>query len=156
MVNTVVSPGPNVRVPHSKWHIVHAPAEKGQIENFLHHCRQHLDLRRTILTCPGNDKDLNCIRHLSKPELQQRTTLSGTHLGRNHLFQLHTETFPDVISQKDSIFLARQCLDERLKPKLAGHTIEPDTFLHEGVLALITSCWTGNYPRQSPSHRKRP
>ena len=31
---------------------------------------------------------------------------------------------------------------ERLKHKLAGHTVDPDAFFHEGVLALITCCWT--------------
>ena len=42
---------------------------------------------------------------------------------------------------------ARQCQDEKL---------DPDTFLHEGVLALITWCSTINDPRQSSSHRKSP
>ena len=36
----------------------------------------------------------------------------------------------------------RRYLDERLKHKLAGHVVDPDTFLHDGVLSSITCCWT--------------
>ena len=83
-----LGPGLNVRASLEKWHIVHASVEIVLIEHFLHHCRQLLDLRRTTVTCPAINKDLNCLRQLSKLDLQQRTTKSGTHLGRIHMFQL--------------------------------------------------------------------
>ena len=35
------------------------------------------------------------------------------------------------------------CLDEKLEHKLAGHAIDPDTFLHGGVLCLIKMLWEG-------------
>ena len=88
----------------------------------------------------------NIAGHKKNKHIQEDVLCTCSHAARQVAFSSRTS----INFQVTEGFISRafqlrrharlRRLGERLKHKLAGHTVDPDAFLHEGVLALITCC----------------